>query len=238
MAEKIVVASGKGGVGKSSCCIGIGKMLGRMGFKVLIIDGDVGLRSLDILLSVSDRTLYDWGDVIFSRCRKEDAVIKSDSVDLLSCPLSFEKEFTPEKIKEMTALYDGDYDYIIIDAPAGLDTGFELACVSADRAIIVSTPDRVCVRSASRAADRVEKLGIHDVRLIINRFRKKSVMSRKLLNIDSVIDETYVQLIGVVPEDDNITYGKIATGRTGASDEAFMRIAGRIRKEEIPLVIK
>lgn len=238
MAEKIVIASGKGGVGKTSCCVALGKELVRRGHSVLLIDGDIGLRSLDVLLGVSERIVYDWGDIIKGNCMKDTALLACDGPDLLTCPLHFDDAYTKESVRETVMLFDEDYDYILIDAPAGIDTGFELASAAADRAIIVSTADRVCVRSASRAGEKLEKSGISDVRLIINRFRKKSVTSRKLLNIDSVIDETLLQLIGVVPEDENITFGKVMERKTQPSYDAFVRIAGRIKKEQIPLVLK
>lgn len=238
MAEKIVIASGKGGVGKTSCCVALGKELARRDHSVLLVDGDVGLRSLDVLLGVSERIVYDWGDIIKGNCMKDTAVLPCDGPDLLTCPLHFDDKYTPESVKEMIMLFDGDYDYILIDAPAGIDLGFKLASAAADRALIVSTADRVCVRSASRAGEKLEQAGMNDIRLIINRFRKKSVASRKLLNIDKVIDETMLQLIGVVPEDENITFGKVMEKKNQPSYDAFVRIVGRIKREQIPLTLK
>ena len=238
MAEKIVIASGKGGVGKTSCCVAIGKELARRDHGVLLVDGDIGLRSLDVLLGVSERIVYDWGDIIKGKCMKDTALVNAGGIDLLTCPLHFDETYTPESVKEMIMLFDGDYDYILIDAPAGIDTGFELASSAADRALIVSTADRVCVRSASRAGEKLEQAGMRDIRLIINRFRRKSVASRKLLNIDKVIDETMLQLIGVVPEDENITFGKVMERKSQPSYDAFVRIVGRIKREQIPLTLK
>lgn len=235
MAEKIVVASGKGGVGKSSCSVGIGKELSNKGYKVLLIDTDIALRSLDVLLGVSDRVVFDWGDVICERCSDKKAVIKCKKVDLLSCPLRFDEKFTPEAMKKTVMLYDKDYDFIIIDSPAGVGTGFDIATAAADRALIISTSDRVCVRSACRAAEKLYEKGIDDVRLIINRFVSKSVKKNKLLNIDSVIDDTTVQLIGVVPEDENITFGNVMKRKNQVSYQPFVRITNRILRKEEPL---
>lgn len=235
MAEKIVVASGKGGVGKSSCSVAIGRELSNRGLKVLLIDTDIALRSLDVLLGVSDRVVFDWGDIICERCTPEKAVIKCKKVDLLSCPLRFDEMFTPEAMKETVTLFDKDYDYIIIDSPAGVDTGLDIAAAAADRGIIVSTSDRVCVRSASRAAKRLYDMGIDDVRLIINRFVRKPVRKNRLLNIDSVIDDTTVQLIGVVPEDENITYGIVMKRKNQVSYQPFVRIVNRLQRMEEPL---
>lgn len=236
MAQKILIASGKGGVGKTSCAVGIGKALADgYGKRVLLVDTDVGLRSLDVLLGVSDRIVYDWGDVIFERCLPEAAIVPCGETDLLTCPLQFDEGYTPESMKKMIAFYESDYDFIIADAPAGLDTGFTLAASISDRALIVSTSDRVCVRSAQRAGEKLDEMSIDDIRLIINRFRKKSVTAKKLLNIDSVIDETMIQLIGIVPEDEDITFGKVSQRRGQPSYAPFFRIAGRILRKEIPL---
>ncbi|MGN1117305.1 MAG: P-loop NTPase [Acutalibacteraceae bacterium] len=235
MAEKIVVASGKGGVGKSSCTVAIGKELADRGYRVLLIDTDTSLRSLDVLLGVSDRVVFDWGDVICERCSFSKAIIKCKNVSLISCPLQNDERFTPEAMKKTVMLYDKMFDYIIIDSPAGVDIGLDIACAAADRALIISTSDKICVRSASRAAQRLYDTGIEDIRLIINRFVRKSVRRNKLLNIDSVIDSTSVQLIGVVPEDENITFGIVMKSRSQPSYQPFVRITNRILGKEEPL---
>lgn len=235
MAEKIVVTSGKGGVGKSSCTVAIGKTLADKGFRVLLVDTDIALRTLDVLLSVSDRVVFDWGDIIYERCSAEKAILKCEKLDLLTCPLRFEENYTLAAFKNVILKYNGDYDFIIIDSPAGVDSGFEIASCSSDRAIVVSTSDRVCVRSAAVAAQRLYDMGIEDVRLIINRFSKKPVRNKKLLNIDSVIDTTSVQLIGVVPEDENIGYGIIMKKKNQISYQPFVRITNRILGKNEPL---
>lgn len=235
MAEKIVVASGKGGVGKSSCTVAIGKELADRGYRVLLVDTDTSLRSLDVLLGVSDRVVFDWGDVICERCSFSKAIIKCKNVSLISCPLQNDERFTPEAMKKTVMLYDKMFDYIIIDSPAGVDIGLDIACAAADRALIISTSDKICVRSASRAAQRLYDTGIEDIRLIINRFVRKSVRRNKLLNIDSVIDSTSVQLIGVVPEDENITFGIVMKSRSQPSYQPFVRITNRILGKEEPL---
>lgn len=235
MAEKIVVASGKGGVGKSSCSVAIGKELSTRGFRVLLVDTDIALRSLDVLLGVSDRVVFDWGDIICGRCSSEKAIIKCEKGALLSCPLRSSDAFTPQAFKETIMLFDRVYDYIIIDSPAGVDIGLDIASAPADRALIISTSDKVCVRSASKAAQRLSELGISDIRLIINRFVPKPVRRNKLLNIDSVIDSTAVQLIGVVPEDENITFGIVMEKKSQISYGPFVRITNRILRKEEPL---
>lgn len=235
MAEIYLVASGKGGVGKSSCTVGIAKALASMNKNVLIIDADVGLRSLDLLIEGAESVLYDWGDVINDRCDPEAAIISDNGVSLLTCPLKFSPEFTGEAFRKLIEEYNnGTYDFIIIDAPAGIGSVLRMACCAADKGLVVATPDNICVRSACIAAQTMEENGVSETRLIINRFRPKAIEKRKLLNIDSVIDSTEVQLLGVIPEDTAISYGTLYTRRQ-ISTPSFERIARRMCGENVPL---
>lgn len=236
MAEKIVVASGKGGVGKTSLTVGIGKALSAMGKRVLIIDCDI-LRSVDLLTGVTEKLLYDWGDVIFGRCNPEDALYASEDVSVITCPPDYDG-VTDGRMKKLVRNYDSDFDYILIDAPAGIDRGLTVSCAAADRGIVVSTPDLVCVRSACAAGGQMNKLGIEDVRLIINRAMKKDIKKGRLLNVDSVIDSTQIQLIGVVPEDAKIrlsAMGKAIYRKGQASYIPLGNIARRIDGDYIAL---
>ncbi len=236
MAEKIVVASGKGGVGKTSLTVGIGKALSAMGKRVLIIDCDI-LRSVDLLTGVTEKLLYDWGDVVFGRCNPEDALYASSDVSVITCPPDYDG-VTEGRMKKLIENYEDNFDYILIDAPAGIDRGLTVSCAAADRGIVVSTPDLVCVRSACIAGTQMNKLGIEDVRLIINRVMKKDVRKGRLLNVDSVIDSTQIQLIGVVPEDARIrlsAMGKALYRKGQVSYIPFNNIARRIDGDYIAL---
>lgn len=238
MAQIILVASGKGGSGKSSFVTGVSSALAAMGKKVLAVDCDIGLRSLDILFGVTEKIVFDWGDLILDRCTREQAVIKGRA-DLLAAPRSFCDELTTEAAEKLFKSFSEDYDYIFLDSPAGIDRGFQIAAAGADRAIVVSTPDSVCVRSCSRAFDELRRLGIEDVRLIINMFEVKPVCKRKLLNIDQCIDETGVQLLGIVPRDIAVGYSSVtgtAPGEFSPSTLAYSRIAKRITGKRVPLV--
>lgn len=238
MAEIIVVASGKGGSGKSTFVTGVSRALAHHGKKVLAIDCDIGLRSLDLLFGVTENVVFDWGDLLLDRCNREQAVIKGD-VDLLAAPRSFYDEFTPEAVSELFKSFSEEYDYIFLDAPAGIDRGFQLAAAGADKSIVVSTPDSVCVRSCSRAFDELRRLNIEDVRLVINMFEVKPVCKKKLLNIDQCIDETGVQLLGIVPRDFEVGYCSVTgtvPGEFSPSTLAFRRIAKRVTGKRVPLV--
>lgn len=238
MAEIIVVASGKGGSGKSSFTAGLGRALAFAGKKVLAIDFDIGLRSLDLLFGVSDKVVYDWGDLVTERCTSEQAIIGCE-VDLLAAPRNFSEDFTAEKVAKMVKSFKKSYDFILLDSPAGIDRGFQLAASGAEKAVIVSTPDSVCVRSCGRAFSELEKNGVTDCRLIINMFEVKPVCKHKLLNIDQCIDETGIQLLGIVPRDANVGFCSVtgvAPGEFSPSTLAFSRIAKRICGKRVPLV--
>ncbi len=238
MAEIIVIASGKGGSGKSTFASGISNALADLGKKVLAADCDIGLRSLDLMFGVTENVVFDWGDLLLERCTREQAVI-SGKIDFLAAPRSFDEGFTPESVSALFRSFSDDYDYIILDAPAGIDRGMQLAASAADRAVVVSTADKVCVRSCSRAFDELRKLGVDDTRLVINMFEVKPACKHKLLNIDQCIDETGVQLIGVIPRDINIGYSSV-TGKAPDADApsslAFNRIAMRITGRRVPLI--
>lgn len=237
MAEKILIASGKGGVGKTSLTVGFGKALCALGYTVLLIDCDC-LRSIDLLVGVTDRIVYDWGDVI-KGSDAEDALYDAGDVSVLTCPEDY-GDVTERDMKELLDKYDESFDYILIDAPAGVDRGLTLSAAGADRAIVVSTPDLVCVRSACIAARKIGTLGIEDVRLVINRVARRDVIRGRLLNIDSVIDGVEVQLIGVVPEDPKIRFGSMGMSiykDSQISFDALNNIALRITGEYIPLEI-
>lgn len=239
MAKKIVVASGKGGVGKSTFTVGLARALTALGNKVLIVDCD-RLRSIDLLAGVTAELVYDFGDVILSNCEPEQAIYENKGIGVVSCPLSYEG-IDGEKMKELIENYDYDYNFILLDAPAGIDTGLELACAAADSGIVVSTPDLVCVRSACTAAREMEKMKIAESRLVINRAHKKDIVKGRLLNVDKVIDSTQVQLIGVVPEDAKLRLGSMGGEiykRGQLSYTAFSNIAKRICGQYIALNLK
>ncbi|MEI6577863.1 MAG: P-loop NTPase [Eubacteriales bacterium] len=240
MAKKIVIASGKGGVGKSTLTAGLSTALVALGKHVLVIDFDIGLRSLDLILGVREQVVFDWGDLILNRCEPQQAMLKSNGPIILAAPLSYDDAFTCENIKEMLKSFNEYFDYIFIDSPAGISRGFYLAACAADMGLIVATPDEVCVHSGAIAANKMFDIGIQNPRLIINRFNKKAVFKGRLLNIDDLIDVAGVQLAGIVPEDMELSYCAV-TGqnlpKATSSALAFKRIAHRLEGENIPLLL-
>ena len=238
MAQKIVIASGKGGVGKTSICVGLGKALSAMGKRVLLIDCDC-LRSLDLLTGVTEKMVYNFGDVIFGRCDTQQAVYENEGLSVVTCPDSYDN-ISDFSMKWLVNKYEEAFDYILLDAPAGIDRGLQLAVSVADRAIVVSTPDLVCVRSACIAGREIERLGVDDIRLVINRVSKKDIVRGRLLNFDSVIDSTQIQLIGIVPEDPKIRLGSMDRTiykKGQVSYKALTNIAKRIAGKNAALKV-
>ncbi len=238
MAQKIVIASGKGGVGKTSVCVGLGRALSALGFRVMLIDCDC-LRSLDLLTGITEKMVYNFGDVIFGRCDPEQAVYESEGLSVVTCPESYDN-ISDFSMTWLVKKYEQSYDYILLDAPAGIDRGLHLAVTVADRAIVVSTPDLVCVRSACTAGKEIEKQGVDNIRLIINRVSKKDIVKGRLLNFDSVIDSVQIQLIGIVPEDPKIrlgSMGKTIYKKGQVSYKALTNIAKRIEGKTAALKV-
>lgn len=241
MAARIVIASGKGGVGKSSVTAGLACALQNAGHNVLVVDCDIGLRSLDIILGAGADMLFTWGDIIAGRCGCDDALTRTNcGCSLLCAPSDFEDCFTPEAMCSMAEEFEERFDFILFDSPAGVGNGFKLAGAAANGAIVVATPDSVCVRSGAVAAEKLAAMGIRNIRLVINRFEKKATLKGKRLNIDDVIDSTCLRLIGVIPQDNslsfNMTCGRLLPKRSPAA-AAFSRIALRLEGKRVPLEI-
>ena len=233
MSKTIAVVSAKGGVGKSTVSAGLGRALSGRGQRVLLVDMDISLRSLDVLLNVGDKLLFDWGDVLRGNCEPGKALLKAgDSLFLLSAPAD-DFAVDCEAFAEMISGYAAIFDFIILDSPAGLDRGFALCTGVAEEVLVVATPDDVSIRAAAAAARRVREKEEKECRLIINRY----LHEQSPRDIDHVIDGTAVRLIGVVPEDASLTLASAGYGisRNAPSSGAFLRIVGRLLGEKIPL---
>ncbi len=242
MAEKIVIASGKGGVGKSSATLCLARALAKRQKRVLVMDFDIGLRSLDLLFGISAEVVFDWGDVLTGRCDPKRAFLEpEENILFISAPLAMRDGFTQEHMRELLRILDRSFHFILMDAPAGLHHGFCLAAGAADIALLIATPDEVCVRSAAKTAKVLQEIGVERQRLIINRFYKRAVQQGKQLNIDEMIDGVSLQLLGVVPEDfsvpDYLCRG-LPLPDNAPAKRAFTRIAGRMLGERIPLQLK
>ncbi|MBQ6544004.1 MAG: P-loop NTPase [Clostridia bacterium] len=238
MAEIYAVASGKGGVGKSTFTAGISRALSEAGKRVLAIDCDIGLRSLDLLLDCDGQVVFDWGDAVAGRCSADRAVI-SGSVDFIASPRHYEEGFNGENLRKIIDSLKSGYDFIFLDSPAGVGRDFETAVNAADKLTAVTTADNICVRSCAAACAAAEKLGLTDQHLVINMFEVRPAVRKKLLNLDECIDETRVPLLGVIPFDRVLSYASVTGVKPdefSPSARAFLRIAKRLCGEKAELI--
>lgn len=244
MGKSILVTSGKGGSGKSTFSVNCGAALADRGRKVLLVDGDAGLRTLDLMLSVSDRVVYDLADVLAGRCEPIKAITATDipGLEVLPAPLSAEDgQFEPEGMQQLCRGLARYYDYLIIDSAAGIGDAMRTSAAAADRAVVVSTCDPVSVRDADKTAEVLLENGVGDIRLVINMVRPRLIRRKMSYTLDGAIDGAAIRLIGVVPEDERVAAaayeGKpvVTLGRSPAA-RAFINIAARIDGEEVPLM--
>ncbi len=209
-----VVTSGKGGVGKSTVCVGLSCALAERGQRVLVIDTDMGLRSLDLMMGVTDKAVHDLSDIFARECDPQSAIVPSplhDNVFVIPAPSSIDLSCTPEDMQYLCRGLAEHFDTVLIDCPAGIGRGFHLAIAAADRAILVSTPDMVCARDVHTASTLLDRQEI-SYKMIINRLRPRAVMKGQMLDIDEIMDLAQVPLLGVIPEDDAVTLAT-ANGR-------------------------
>ncbi len=245
MGEVIVITSGKGGVGKTTTTANIGTGLAAMGKKVVLVDTDIGLRNLDVVLGLENRIVYDLVDVANGHCRLKQALIKDKRFDNLALlPAAQTKDKTavkPEQMEVLCQQLKEDFDYVIIDCPAGIEQGFKNAIAGAEKAIVVTTPEVAAVRDADRIIGLLEAAELRNPKLIINRIRPKMVKKGDMMDINDMIDILAIDLIGVVPEDETIV---ISTNKgepavldmNSWAGQAYRNIAKRITGEEVPLI--
>ncbi len=245
MGEAIVITSGKGGVGKTTTTANIGTALAAMGKKVVLVDGDTGLRNLDVLMGLENRIVYTMLDAIEERCRLKQALIKDKRFpNLFLLPTAQTRDKSDISSQEMLALVNElkeEFDYVVIDCPAGIEQGFENAIVGADRAIIVVNPEITSVRDADRVIGKLDAKGLDKHELIVNRLNYEMTKKGDMLDINDIIETLSVKLIGVVPDDRNITISTnkgepIVLDEKAISGQAFRNIAKRIIGEEVPLL--
>ncbi|MGN1050891.1 MAG: AAA family ATPase [Acutalibacteraceae bacterium] len=242
MAQVIVLASGKGGTGKSTVSVSLAVALVKREKKVLLIDCDSGMRGLDLMLGIEGHMLFDAGDVVMGNCEMSEAVYahpKISGLYLLPSPLEAENEISPSVLKEIVDSQRDSYDYIIIDSPAGTGRGFEAAMEGADRALIVVNAEPTSVRGCVNIRRKLVKKGITDIRLVINRFNEKAFWKLNIYpDLDALIDMCQTQLIALVPEDYSIV-SVIQNGKSGlyhtSGEVLFDCLAGRVMGENIPL---
>ncbi len=240
----ILVASGKGGTGKTSFTAGVGSALANSGKKVLLMDGDCGLRNLDLTLGMNDRVVYSFADVAGGAVPLSDAVARHpeyESLYLLTAPVALPA--LSERGMEQLAVQaeEEKFEYLIIDGPAGLPAELSFLAFIATQAVVVSATDLACVRGADRCARKLEdEYCIARIRLVLNRIMPKLIRKRQSGNIDDAMDESGLPLLGLIPEDKELIIcgnnGKSILDKRCPSAKAFKNIARRLEGERVPLI--
>ena len=242
MGEIIVVTSGKGGVGKTTTTANIGAGLAALGKQVVVIDTDLGLRNLDVVMGLENRIVYNLVDVIEGRCRPKQAMIRDKRYpELYLLPSAQTKDksaVSPEQMKKLTGELVEEYDYILLDCPAGIEQGFQNAIAGANKAIIVTTPEVSAIRDADRIIGLLEGNRIKDCHLILNRIRMDMIKRGDMMSIEDVTEILAIPLLGVVPDDESVivgaNQGEVVIGTNSKAGIAYTNICARLLGEEIP----
>ncbi|NLB19074.1 MAG: septum site-determining protein MinD [Syntrophomonadaceae bacterium] len=241
----VVITSGKGGVGKTTTTANLGTALTMLGRRVVMVDTDIGLRSLDVVMGLENRIVFDIVDVVTGGIKLKQALIKDkrfEGLYLLPAAQTKEKSaVSPHQMKNICNELKKEFDFVLVDCPAGIEQGFKNAVAGADEAVIIAIPEVSSVRDADRIVGLLEAAGLRKNQLIINRIRPRMVKRGDMMDIEDMIDILSVDLLGVVPEDETVIVstnkGEPAVIDTmSRAGEAYRRIARRLNGEEVPVV--
>lgn len=244
MGESIVVTSGKGGVGKSTTSVNIGTALALSGKRVCLVDTDIGLRNLDVLMGLENRIIYDIIDVVDERCELKKALIKdkrcNDLYLLAAAQTKDKSSITANQLRRIVAELKDEFDYVVIDSPAGIELGFHIAASGADQAIVVTTPENAAVRDADRVIGLLEKEKLPTPKLVINRIKSHLTRNGGMMSVDEVVAVLAINLLGVVPDDEQViragNLGEPIAYDNSPAGKAYRNIAKRIQGEMVPLL--
>ncbi len=243
MSEAIVVTSGKGGVGKTTTTANLSTALANAGKKVVAVDADIGLRNLDLIMGLENRIVYNLVDVVKGRCSARQALIRdkrNPNLYLLATSQVDDKNaVSPEEMEKLNAELKQEFDFVMIDCPAGIEQGFKNAISGADRSLVVTTPEVSAVRDADRIIGLLQHHGVN-TDLIVNRLSIRMVEAGEMMSQEDVVDILSVHLLGVVPEDSEI----VVSGNQGVpavlneqspAGQAYHRISRRLMGEDLPI---
>lgn len=246
MGKAIVITSGKGGVGKTTSAANIGTALALQGKKVCLVDMDIGLRNLDVVLGLENRIIYDIVDVVEGRAKLHQAIIKdkrfNDQLFLLPAAQHADKHAVNEQqMQEIVAELRNDFDYIIIDCPAGIEQGFKNSVAAAEEAILITTPEISAIRDADRIVGLIEQTPIVAPKLVINRIRKKMMQEGEMMDVDEITRHLSIDLLGIIFEDDHVVRSSnqgnpVVLDPDYPSSQGYRNIARRILGETVPLM--
>ena len=244
MSEVIVVTSGKGGVGKTTTTANVGTGLAAMGKRVVLIDTDIGLRNLDVVMGLENRIVYNLVDVVEGNCRVKQALIKDKRYSgLYLLPSAQTRDKTAVNESQMIKLIEhlkGQFEYIILDCPAGIEQGFKNAIAGADRAFVVTTPEVSAIRDADRIIGLLEAHDFSRIDLVINRMRYDMVRRGDMMTSSDVVDILAIPLIGIVPDDENVVIatnqGEPLVGNNTLAGQAYQNICCRVLGKEVPFL--
>ncbi|MDD3232108.1 MAG: septum site-determining protein MinD [Clostridia bacterium] len=224
MARKIVITSGKGGVGKTTVCANLGVKLANMGFRVVMLDADIGLNNLDVVMGIESKIVFDISDVVSAKCRFKQALIQDDRYPTLyimpSAQIDCKNSISGPQFKNVVDMLSPSFDYILIDCPAGIECGFHRAVFCANEALIIVTPHISSVRDADKVLSILSSYNLHSKALIVNRVRGDMLLSGEIISVEKIISLLRIPIMGVIPEDDAIStlssLGAFAYGTSGA----------------------
>lgn len=246
MGEVIVITSGKGGVGKTTTTANLGAALAMQDKKVALVDTDIGLRNLDVVMGLENRIVYDIVDVVEEKCKLRQALIKDKRYsELFLLPAAQTRDKTAvneEQMKQLTDKLREEFDYILIDCPAGIEQGFKNAVAGANRAIVVTTAEISAIRDADRIIGLLESSEIKNPELIVNRLKPNMVKRGEMMDVDDIVDLLSIELVGVVPDDEYVVTQTnkgepVVANRKAPSGKAYLEIARRVLGENVEVSI-